>query len=74
MPDLNEDIRLPVACPECGSHLFRVARTHNVDDPVRCASCKHDFCRYHDALTFLRQGPGSESEALLETVVNRPAR
>jgi len=74
MPDLSEEFRLPVACPDCGSHLFRTSRVHNPDDKVFCASCKGYLCLYHEAQEILRLGAGDEREALIEKVVNRPAR
>lgn len=71
MHDLSEEFRLPVGCPNCGSHLMRVSEVHNPDDKVFCASCNTYVCLYHEAETILRQGPGSESEALIEKAVNR---
>lgn len=71
MSGLSEDLRLPVACPGCGSHLMRVSRVKNPDDRVQCASCGKSICLWHEAQTVLRQGPGSESEALIEAAVNR---
>lgn len=68
---LSEDLRLPVACPGCGSHLMRVPTTRNPDDRVRCASCRRFVCLYHEACTVLQKGPGSESEALIEKAFNR---
>ncbi|RCV88378.1 hypothetical protein [Billgrantia montanilacus] len=71
MPDLSEDIRLPVACPKCGSHLYRVSEVHNPDDKVFCASCKYHLCSYAEAAEMLKEGPSSKTEALIEKVVNR---
>lgn len=71
MPDLSEDFRLPVACPNCSSHRMRVSQVHNPDDKVFCASCKTVVCLYHEAETIMRQGAGSESEALIEKAANR---
>jgi hypothetical protein len=71
MSDLSTDIRLPVGCPDCGSHRMRVSRVGNPDDKVFCASCRRYVCLYHEAEEILRKGPGSESEALLEKAANR---
>lgn len=71
MPDLSEDLRLPEACPNCGSHLYRVSEAHNPDDKVVCASCNHHLCSYEEAAKMLKEGSSSESEALIEKVVNR---
>ncbi|MFC3281998.1 hypothetical protein [Litchfieldella rifensis] len=71
MHDLSEEFRLPVGCPNCGSHLMRVSQVHNPDDKVFCASCNTHVCLYADAMKILEKGPGSESEALLEEAVNR---
>ncbi|NWN83424.1 MAG: hypothetical protein HLX48_10630 [Halomonas sp.] len=71
MSGLSEDFRLPVPCLSCGSHLMRVSRVKNPDDMVHCASCGKPVCLWHEAQTVLRQGPGSESEALIEAAVNR---
>lgn len=71
MRDLSEEFRLPVGCPNCGSHLMRVSQVHNPDDKVFCASCNTYVCLYADAQKILKKGPGSESEALLEEAVNR---
>jgi predicted RNA-binding Zn-ribbon protein involved in translation (DUF1610 family) len=71
MPDTSEDIRLPVACPSCGSHLYRVNQVRNPTDEVHCASCKRYLCDYHEAVDMLEKGPGDEAEALIEKVVNR---
>lgn len=68
---LSEDLRLPVACPNCGSHLMRIPSVKNPDDKVHCASCQRFVCLYHEACTVLKQGPGSDSEALIEKAVNR---
>lgn len=70
MSGLSVDFRLPVACPSCGSHRMRVSQVKNPDDQVFCASCSQRVCLYHQACTILQQGPGSESEALLEKVTN----
>lgn len=70
---LSEDLRLPVACPSCGSHLMRVSSVKNPDDQVRCASCHRFVCLWHEAQSALSKGPGSESEALIEKAVNRGA-
>ncbi|MGM0783766.1 MAG: hypothetical protein ACQEUM_06620 [Pseudomonadota bacterium] len=74
MTDLSEELRLPVGCPSCGSHLFRASQVHNPDDKVFCASCKRYLCLYSEAKELLRLGPGDEREALIEHVVNRPAK
>ncbi|WP_163559669.1 hypothetical protein [Halomonas sp. NO4] len=74
MTDLSEELRLPVACPDCGSHLFKVSQVHNPDDRVFCTSCRRYLCLYHEAQEILRLGPCSEREALIEKVVNRPAK
>ncbi len=71
---LSEDFRLPVACPNCGSHLMRVSQVKNPDDQVHCASCHRFVCLWHEAQTVLRKGPCSESEALIEKAVNRQDR
>lgn len=71
MPDTSEDIRLPVACPSCGSHLYRVNQVRNPTDQVHCASCKRYLCDYHEAVDMLEKVPKDESEALIEEVVNR---
>lgn len=71
MSDLSEDFRLPVACPQCGSHRVRVSKVKNPDDAVFCASCKTRLCLYHEAMDLLRRGPGDETEALLEQAMNR---
>ena len=73
-PDTSEEMRLPTACAECGSHLYRVSKVHNPDDRVYCASCKRFLCLYHEAQAMLKKGPDNESEALLEEVVNRNHR
>ncbi|MGR2739698.1 hypothetical protein ACUY1T_14715 [Billgrantia sp. Q4P2] len=70
-PDISEELRLPVACPSCGSHLYRVSKVHNPDDKVFCASCKRFLCLYHEAQTMLEKGPSDELEAMIEEVVNR---
>ncbi|MGB8711959.1 MAG: hypothetical protein WCD50_02405 [Onishia taeanensis] len=71
MPDLSEDFRLPVGCPNCSSHRMRVSQVHNPDDKVFCASCNTHVCLYHEAQEIIRKGAGSESEALLEEAANR---
>ncbi|GHC38615.1 hypothetical protein [Aidingimonas halophila] len=71
MPDLSEDFRLPVGCRNCGSHHMRVSEVHNPDDRVFCASCNRYVCLYTEAMEILNQGPGSESEALLEKAAHR---
>ncbi|SDG43356.1 hypothetical protein SAMN05216571_11350 [Onishia taeanensis] len=71
MPDLSEDFRLPVGCPNCASHRMRVSQVHNPDDKVFCASCNTPVCLYHEAEEIIRKGAGSESEALLEEAANR---
>ncbi|PMR77921.1 hypothetical protein [Billgrantia endophytica] len=71
MSDISEDLRLPVACPSCGSHLYRVSQVRNPGDKVFCASCKRYLCPYHEAVDLLKEGPGSETEAMIEKVVNR---
>ncbi len=68
---LSEDMRLPVACPACGSHVMRVSSIKNPDDRVHCASCQRLVCLYHEACKVLQKGPGSESEALIEKAFNR---
>jgi transcription elongation factor Elf1 len=68
---LSEDLRLPFACPSCGSHLMRVSQVKNPDDKVHCASCHRFICLYHEAETALEHGPSSETEALIEKVTNR---
>lgn len=73
MPDLSTDFRLPVACPNCGSHRMRVSQVKNPDDKVFCASCNRYVCLYHEAQTVLQQGPGSDSEALIEKAANSPS-
>lgn len=74
MPDISEKMRLPAACPDCGSHLYRVSKAHNPDDQVYCASCKRLLCLYHEAQDMLKKGPSDELEAMLEEVVNRNHR
>lgn len=71
MADLAEDFRLPVPCPNCGSHRMRVSEIHNPEDKVFCASCNTFVCFYRDAEKILEKGPGSESEALIEEAFNR---
>lgn len=73
MSGLSVDFRLPVACPNCGNHRMRVSQVKNPDDKVFCASCSRYVCLYHEAATILQQGPGSESEALIEKAANRPS-
>lgn len=68
---LSEDLRLPVACPNCGNHRMRVSSVKNPDDQVHCASCHEFICLYHEAQTILEKGPCSESEALIEKAFNR---
>jgi len=72
--DFSEEIRLPAACSECGSHLYRVSKSQNPADRVYCASCKRFLCLYHEAQSLLQQEPGDEHEALLEELVNRNHR
>lgn len=72
MSGLSTDFRLPVACPNCGSHRMRVSQVKNPDDKVFCASCTRYVCLYHEACKAIDLGPGSDSEALIEKAANQP--
>ncbi|WP_158772719.1 hypothetical protein [Cobetia sp. L2A1] len=71
MPDLSEELRIPKACSDCGSHLVRVSQVHNPDDKVFCASCGAYICLYADVSKMREEGADSEAEELLEQVANR---
>jgi len=68
---LSEDVRLPVACPGCGSHRMRVSQVKNPDDKVFCASCHRFICLWHEAQTVMHKGACDESEKLIEKAFNR---
>ncbi|WP_445619146.1 hypothetical protein ACUN8C_10350 [Kushneria sp. Sum13] len=71
MGDLSEEMRMPTACPECGSHSVRLSEAHNPDDKVFCSSCNTLRGQYADLQKELESKPKSEAERLLEEVVNK---
>ncbi|MED5294346.1 MAG: diguanylate cyclase [Pseudomonadota bacterium] len=68
---LSEDLRIPKACPNCGSHNMRVPATKNPDEKVHCASCQSYVCLYSEAAEMIEKTPKSEEEALIEKAMNR---
>lgn len=70
MGDLSEEMRMPTACPECGSHSVRLSEARNPDDKVFCSSCNTLRGQYADLQKELESKPKSEAERLLEEVVN----
>ncbi|WP_299258240.1 hypothetical protein [uncultured Kushneria sp.] len=71
MGDLSEEMRMPTACPECGSHSVRLSEARNPDDKVFCSSCNTLRGQYADLQKELENKPKSETERLLEEVVNK---
>ena len=71
MGDLSEEMRMPTACPECGSHSVRLSEARNPDDKVFCSSCNTLRGQYADLQKELDNKPKSEAERLLEEVVNK---
>ncbi|WP_456269831.1 hypothetical protein M1D97_06035 [Kushneria sp. AK178] len=71
MGDLSEEMRMPTACPECGSHSVRLSEVKNPADKVFCSSCNTVRGIYSDLKKELENKPKSESEKLLEEVVNK---
>lgn len=71
MGDLSEEMRMPTACPECGSHSVRLSEVKNPDDKVFCSSCNTVRGQYADLQKELQNKPKSEAERLLEEVVNK---
>ncbi|WP_189514757.1 hypothetical protein [Kushneria pakistanensis] len=74
MGDLSEELRMPTACPECGSHSVRLSETRNPDDKVFCSSCNTLRGQYADLQKELETEPKSKAEQLLEKVVNTKGR
>ncbi|WP_438768066.1 hypothetical protein [Kushneria sp. TE3] len=71
MGDLSEEMRMPTACPECGSHSVRLSEVKNPADKVFCSSCNTVRGQYADLQKELQKKPKSEAEQLLEEVVNK---
>ncbi len=71
MGDLSEEMRMPSACPECGSHSVRLSEARNPDDKVFCSSCNTLRGQYADLQRELESAPKGKTEQLLEAVVNK---
>ncbi|KFF47657.1 hypothetical protein GY26_18625 [Gammaproteobacteria bacterium MFB021] len=61
---------MPKGCPNCGSHMMKVSQAKQPDDRVFCTSCNTDVCAWDQAERILEETPRSESEQLIEDVIN----
>nr|CDQ33393.1 hypothetical protein BN993_02833 [Virgibacillus halodenitrificans] len=68
--DFSVELRLPKACPNCGSHKVTVSQAQKPDDRVFCSSCNTEIGDYQTAKKMLDEMPRSENEQLIEDVVN----
>ncbi|WFF40088.1 hypothetical protein EVC62_00510 [Salinicola endophyticus] len=70
MSDFSVEFRMPKGCPNCGNHMMKVSQAKQSDDGVFCTSCNTEVCAWDQAERILDETPRSESEQLIEDVIN----
>ncbi|WP_110708419.1 hypothetical protein [Salinicola sp. CR57] len=70
MSDFSVEFRMPKGCPNCGNHMMKVSQAKSADDLVYCTSCNTEVCAWEEAERIMAETPRSESEQLIEDVMN----